>query len=91
MNQPTQNTIDALKILEPYRFNVWALMGNDKRLVRQKIMSAFLGFKLPISKSGIMVIREELFDRLNAQGNCLAAKETDIVIKSRGILNGMEA
>ena len=54
------------------------IYGPYAKQVRQNIMQALTGAKLPQSKCGANAVRDALFARFNAQGDCLASREDDL-------------
>ena len=61
------------------RFDPYDLAGPAKASCRAHCMSALAGKRMPQSKSGVTVLREELFRITGAQGECLAEREQDML------------
>lgn len=61
------------------RYDVWALAGPVNAKSRSRIMSALLGLKTPIAKSGITAIRAEFYRLSEITGGCDAEREDNFV------------
>ena len=62
-------------------FDPYSLAGKEKRLHRQKIMSALLGKNVPLAQCGVTNIRDEFYKLSGVQDldECLAVKQDHFV------------
>ena len=78
----TANQREALRLLGVYtagRFDIWMLAGNAKAGCRAHIMSELLGVRTPQSKSGVNTLRDAFNALANAQGECIAQRESNFI------------
>lgn len=82
----TANQAEFVRLLGVYtsaHFDPYMLAGPAKASCRAHCMSAFAGVRVPQSKAGVTVIRDTLHSIFDAQGECLAAREDDVLRKIR--------
>ena len=54
------------------------IYGPFAKHVRQNIMRALAGGKVPVSKCGANAVRQALIDRFGAEGDCIATRDDDL-------------
>jgi len=69
---------DALAILSPFHFHVWNMAGPGFSTLRQSLMLALTGQKLPKAKCGVNALETILREKLHPQGDCLNALWLDM-------------
>lgn len=80
---------EATRLLKVYTagsFDFWVLAGPAKASCRAHIASVLAGKRVPQSKAGVTVLREQFHRISEPAGDCLAARERSFEAWARQIL-----
>ena len=89
MNAPA--VVSAVRTLAAYtagRFDLWTLAGPRRASCRAHVMAELRGVaRVPQSKAGVTVLREEFYVALGVAGGvCTADRDKDFVAKCKEII-----
>lgn len=72
-------------------FDIYGLAGPANGQARAKVLSALVGNKMPVSKSGITAIRSEFYSRAAISGGCDVEREDNFIEFCRALIESRKA
>jgi hypothetical protein len=73
-----QDKQTAGAILSRFKFDPWNLMGPRNKQLRQQLMLAITGKRVPVAKCGVNALQRELRQRIDTSAATCQAREPEI-------------